>query len=81
MTKQLKLDLHLPEYFYLLQGKPFKYDEMCVLFHLQSSYRSQDVKLFKHRLDYKDNVNFKIYDSATWETNNYNTNIAQYHTR
>ena len=54
---------------------------MSLLFHLQSSYRSQDVKFFKHRLDYKDNVNFKIYDAVTWETNNYNTNIAQYHTK
>ena len=30
------------------------------------------------RLDYKDKVNFKIYDAATWLTNNYNKHIAQY---
>ena len=26
----------------------------------------------------KANVNFKIYDATDWETNNYNTRIAQY---
>ena len=29
-------------------------------------------------LDYKDKVNFKIYDVTTWETNNCNTHIVQY---
>ena len=29
-------------------------------------------------LDYKDEVNFKIYDVTTWLTSNYNTHIAQY---
>ena len=28
------------------------------------------------RLDKKAKVNFKIYDIATWETNNYNAHIA-----
>ena len=30
------------------------------------------------QLDYKDEVNFKIYDVTTWLINNYNTHIAQY---
>ena len=37
--------------------------------------------LFGHvrkRLDKKDKVDFRIYDVATWGTNNYNTHIAQY---
>ena len=37
--------------------------------------------LFNHakkQLDWKYNVNFKIYDVTTWLTNNYNTHIAQY---
>ena len=29
-------------------------------------------------LDKKAEVNFKIYDVTTWETNNYNTHIAQH---
>ena len=29
--------------FYLLQQKPFKNDEKCFLFHLKSSFRSQDI--------------------------------------
>ena len=28
---------------YLLDSKPFKYDEKCFLFHLKSSFRSQDI--------------------------------------
>ena len=37
--------------------------------------------LFGHsekRLEKKDKVNFKICDVAIWETNNYNTHIAQF---
>ena len=30
------------------------------------------------RFDYKENVNFKIYDVTTWETNNSNAHVAQY---
>ena len=30
------------------------------------------------RLDYKDKVNFKIYDVTAWLTNNYDSHIAQY---
>ena len=32
----------------------------------------------KKRLDWKDKVNFKIYDVTAWLTDSYNTNIAQY---
>ena len=32
----------------------------------------------KKRLDYKDKVNFEIYDVTAWLANNYNTLIAQY---
>ena len=37
--------------------------------------------LLKKRLDKKDKVNFKIYEVATWLTNYYDTNIAQYLTK
>ena len=30
------------------------------------------------RLDSKYDINFKIYDVTTWETNKWNTHIAQY---
>ena len=30
------------------------------------------------RLDYKDKVNSKIFDVTFWESNNFNTHIAQY---
>ena len=33
------------------------------------------------RLDSKSRVNFKIYDVAIWETNNYNTHIDQFFKR
>ena len=32
--------------------------------------------MLKKRFDYKDKVNFKIYDVTTWLINNYNTHIA-----
>ena len=32
--------------FYLLQWKPFKNDKKCFLFHLKSSFRSQDILHF-----------------------------------
>ena len=34
------------------------------------------LKKFK-QLDYKDKINFKIYDVTTWETSNCNTHIVQ----
>ena len=38
------------------------------------------ILLFKkyNRRDWKDKVNFKIYDVATWLTNSCTTHIAQY---
>ena len=41
----LKSDSQLPKnfLFYLLHRKPFKNDEKCFLFHLTSSFGSQDV--------------------------------------
>ena len=40
----LKSDSHLPKKLgYLLHWKPFKIDEKCLLFHLESSSRSQDI--------------------------------------
>ena len=48
LTKlKLKLDPHLPKnIFYLLQWKPFKNDEKCFLFHFESSFQSQHIKIF-----------------------------------
>ena len=34
--------------------------------------------MYEKRLDYKDKVNFEIYDATAWLTKNYNTHIAQY---
>ena len=44
---------------------------------LFSFWRYLDFFLIKH-LDYKDKVNFKIYDFRTWLTKSANTRIAQY---
>ena len=38
----LKSGSHLPKEFVLF-GKPVKNDEKCFLFHLKSSFRSQDI--------------------------------------
>ena len=75
---KLKSDSHLPKKLrYLLHWKPFKSYEKCFLFHLKSSFRSQDIFNFfylnfsglfhhiKNRLDYKDKANFKIHDVTT----------------
>ena len=35
----------------------------------------------KKRLNWKDKVNFKIYDVTPWLAKNYNTHIAQYLTK
>ena len=52
-------------------------------FTLKSSFCSQDISIFsllfsniEKQLDEKDKVHFKIYNVATWETNNCNTHIA-----
>ena len=36
------------------------------------------IGLVGKRLDHRAKVNLEIYDVINWETNNYNTNIAQY---
>ena len=42
--KSLNSDSHLPKIFcYLLNLKSFKNDEKYFLFHLKSSFRSQDI--------------------------------------
>ena len=42
-TFEVKVGLSIPnKMFYLLQWKPFKNDHKCFLFHLKSSFRSQD---------------------------------------
>ena len=53
--------------------------------HLKSTFGYQDICIFVLNIcscikayDYKDKFIFKIYNVATWETNNYNTPIAQY---
>ena len=53
------------------------------LFHVKSSSRSLDISVFcpsffGKQLDKKVEANFKIYDVIDWETNNYNTHMAQY---
>ena len=42
-NNHLKSESHLKKLFYLLQWKPFKNDEKWFLFHLKSSFRSQDI--------------------------------------
>ena len=37
---------HSNFFFHLLDWKPFKNDGKCFLFHLKSSFRSQDIKVF-----------------------------------
>ena len=67
--------------------KPFKNDEKCFLFHLKSSFRSQDILIFVlsfwscRKAAWEDKPNFEIYDVTTWSANNYNTHIAQYFTK
>ena len=67
--------------------KRFKNDKEYLLFHLKSSFRSQDIYFFvltfwscrkTARLERLFMVNFNIYDITTWLTNNCNTHIAQY---
>ena len=59
-------------------------NEKCFLFHLKSSFRPQVYTflswVFGH-IDWKDKVNFKLYDVTTWLTNSYNARIPQYLTK
>ena len=64
--------------------KPFKNDEKWFLFHLKSSFLSQDIQFFvltfgyvEKQFDQKDRVNFKIYDVTNWLTKNCNTHTGQ----
>ena len=64
---------------------PFKNNEKCPLFNLESYFRPQDIQIFvfnfwscRKQFDLKDWVNFKIYDVTTWETNNCDKHIIQY---
>ena len=66
--------------------KLFKKDEKCFLFHLESSFRSQDIYilscLFGHiekRLDWKDKLSFKSHDVTTWLINTYSNTIIAIH--
>ena len=68
--------------FYLFESKDFRIDEKCILFHLKSSFRSQDIQvivMLEKRLDQKDKINSKIHGVTTWLRNNCNTYIAQDH--
>ena len=56
--------------------KALKSEEKVFIFHLKSSFCSQDIYIFvltilvilKKRLDKKDKVNFKIFNITTWLT-------------
>ena len=65
--------------------KSFKNDEKTFYFTLKALFVLKITKfmfwLFGHvvkRLDYKDNLHFKICDVITWLTNNCNAHIDQY---
>ena len=66
----------------MLQQKPLENDEKSSLFYLRKYFRSQlsscILVIKKKWLDYKyKEAIFKIYDVATWLTNNYNTQNVQ----
>ena len=43
-AKSLKSGSYLPKkLFYMLQRNPFKNDEKCFLFRIETSFRSQDI--------------------------------------
>ena len=65
--------------------KPFKIDGKCV-FTLKAlfvckiyNFLSWVFGLLEKWFDYKDKINFRIYDITTLERNNCNTDNAQYH--
>ena len=60
-------------YFLYKWIKLFKNDEKCFLFHLKSSFRSQDIYIFvltfwSCEKAAKDKLNFKMCDVTTWLT-------------
>ena len=69
---------HQKTWLYLLQWKPFKNDEKCLLIHLKKSPCSQDLRWL---FGYVKKVNSKIYDVTIWLTNSCITHIAQYLTK
>ena len=65
----------------LLQWKHFENDEKSFLFHLKSSYRSQDIWFFVltcRSCGWNGLVRNIIYVVTTWLTNNYNTHTAHH---
>ena len=80
--RDLKSNSHFPKKCKMLQQKPLKNDEKSSLFYLKKYFRSQlsscILVIKKKWLDYKyKEAIFKIYDVATWLTNNYNTQNVQ----
>ena len=81
VLKKLKSDSHLPKKLVLLASMKAR-GETCFLFHLKSSFNSQDISVFvltfwssrKSRL-IRNMVDFKIYEITSWLTNNCNTHI------
>ena len=66
-------------------GNPLKMIKNDSYFTLDAPFFLKIFKFFswrfdhvEKRLDWKDEVNFKIYDVATSERSNYNTHIVQY---
>ena len=70
---------------FLTNESPLKMIKSSLYFTLKALF---DLKIFKvlswhfshveKRLDYKNKVNFKIYDVITWQTDNCNTRINKY---
>ena len=66
----------------------YSYFSQALEFHLRvlfSCEYPENIKIFalnsgscRKQLNKKAQFNFKIYDVTNWETNNYNTHIAQY---
>ena len=66
----------------MLQWKVFKNNEKLFLFHVKTSFLSQETfypDCFDHVgkwLDKKAKVNFEICEVRDWDPNNYNTHTA-----
>ena len=78
----IKTGSHIPKEF---NGKPLKMMKNVFHFMLKTlfvlKYLSYCADILGHvgkQLHKKAKVNFKIYDTRDWETNNYSTHIAQY---
>ena len=82
ITLLLRSHSDLPKSFrYLFHWKPFKNDKKCFLYHLKSSFHSQDISfpLFCH-VEKTAWIGWLglIHDVTTWLTSNCNTHVAQY---